>query len=114
MASAGGETLAGQLIGKLWELTRLSSTDYIFLIIVLALFGGIAFAVKGASIQDGLNKQKEAMKVSRCCCCINNFQYTGCSCSFSSAGKRHQHLFGRFVGKDKQGQGVKGRGSGAC
>lgn len=41
----------------------LPASDYIFLVIVIAIIGGIAYAVKGASVQDGINKQKEAMKV---------------------------------------------------
>jgi hypothetical protein len=50
--------------GARWSWTdSLPASDYIFLVIVIAIIGGIAYAVKGASVQDGINKQKEAMKV---------------------------------------------------
>lgn len=38
-------------------------TDYIFLAICLAIVGGIIYAVKGASVKDSLQKQRDAMKV---------------------------------------------------
>jgi hypothetical protein len=40
------------------------SSDWIFLIIVLAIAGGIVYAVKGSAINESIEKQKEAMKVS--------------------------------------------------
>lgn len=37
--------------------------DWIFLIIVLAIVGGIIYAVKGAQVDDTIKKQRDAMKV---------------------------------------------------
>lgn len=69
MASVGGAAIL-HVLGKSriadycpYVCPPVSSLDWIFLVIVLAIAGGIVYAVRGSAVNESLKKQKEAMKV---------------------------------------------------
>jgi hypothetical protein len=80
MASIGGEysSTDGGCMQRRREgerekviLTAIPNVDWIFLIVVLAIAGGIVYAVKSSAINENLEKQKEALKVRRTCPCLS-------------------------------------------
>ena len=84
---------------------RFSSPDWIFLVIVLAIAGGIVYAVRGSAVNESLKKQKEAMKV-RARRPIHCIVAHPTPCDHPAKGR--SSVLGRTVAQDKPSQGLTG------